>query len=1466
MRFFRSILLPVLLLVIDSAAEDSKPKITSSKFDAQPENLFYFDDSETVLFLESESSVVWRTDSAGESWKKVSDIPEGKPFEIWKHPYNNKLAVALGMSKTHWVTKDQGETWRSFETKDHPDPGYPLSFHADDIDRILFHGLEECGFVSCTGKSYYTTDGFESLQLLRENRKMCQWARNTDLFSTGDAKKDKNMVVCIVEGKYSSRSINNRLVLSSDFFDSEVEPELATGRTVSGIINMAAVKGFLVAAAKSEGTDELALYVTDDTSIWHRAEFGDHRVEEDAYTILESTNYSIQVDVMSSSLIDMGTLFTSNSNGTYFTRNIEHTNRGPFGFVDFEKITNIQGIVLVNTVSNWEDVQGHAFAHKKVISKISFDDGRTFHSLKAGDDDLHLHSVTDQSNSGRVFSSLAPGLVMGVGNTGDQLKKYTDGDLYVSDDAGLNWRLARKEAHKYEFGDDGSVLVAIYDEGETDEIAWSLDHGKTWKTVELPDGKIKAQELTTVPDSTSLKFILTATKGSGRRKEYRIYTLDFAGLRLRKCKESDFEDWYARKGDDGKPTCIMGHKTYFRRRKADIECVIDDEFSDPVPHYEECECTIDDYECDFNFVRNGDECVAAGKMVAPEGECRDIHDTFKGSSGWRKIPGNRCIGGLKKDEPVQRPCAETKNPPASGEVKHTKHPFQTEAIKEYYYLERTDAGTGDDETVVLLTSDRKAFVSHDHGVTWEEPHGVKGDEIAAIYPHSYFNDVVYLVTPSRKVHYSKNRLLGDSTHIFEAPEAPNTDRLQILGFHPKEKDWIIWTGGKDCDHGSSSGNDCHSVAHISKKGGESGSWDTLLRFVQKCQFVWREHRQGSEDLIFCEQYELEDKTRPLQLISSEDRFEHKTVHNQNVVNFATMSEFIIVASKVEDQWLKVDASIDGKTFAEAAFPRNFKVQHQQAYTVLDSSTHAVFLHVTVNNDDDREYGSILKSNSNGTSYVLSVNEVNRNRAGYVDFEKMQGLEGVAIINVVGNVNEVNKGSLKKKKTKITHNDGADWSLLSPPEKDVDERSYKCSGKGLEKCSLHLHGYTERKDPRDTFSSPSAVGLMLGVGNVGEFLGKYNGPDTDTFITRDGGITWKEVIKGKYMWEYGDQGSIIVIVEEEVPTDHILYSLDEGEHWREYKFSNDKVLINDISTVPSDTSTKFLLWGREGHGVFTINLDFSGLYDRMCKLDEDDYYLWTPRHPAQNNNCLFGHVAQYYRKKASAKCFNGRKLVDNGLKSVNKICECTRKDFECDYNFERQTDNSCALSTGLSPADPSKICSTNSSITEYYDITGYRKIPISTCEGGLELDLTSTPHACPGHEEEFERKHGISGVGLFFAIVIPIAAAAGVGYWVHQNWDGKFGRIRLGEGGSSFDSDAPWVRWPVVAFSAAVAVLAAIPLLVGSLWRSVSNRFGGRYGARTYNTRAAFARGRGDYAVVDPMDEGELLGEDSDEEV
>ncbi|KAF1830220.1 vacuolar protein sorting/targeting protein 10 [Decorospora gaudefroyi] len=1476
MKYLKGLLLPALLALASSAAaKKSDPLVETTPFHDELVNLMYFDDSGVALVQELQAGTIWRSHDAGKGWKQVKEVEH--VLGILKNPYNNKVAIVFGERK-HWITYDQGETWTSFETALPPSPQAPVAWHAKDKKKILINEMENCMTAPCLGTTYYTTDGFESKpKVLLEDRRMCQWARGSQSFLEGQDKHD-DRILCITRGKYSDRSKDFRLLVSDNYFKDEEEPVMSSGRTVQGMANMAAVKGYIVAAAKADRSSELALYVTQDTDTWHHAQFGDHKIEEDAYTILESTSYSIQVDVMTTKHVDMGNMYTSNSNGTYFTKNVEHTNRNDRGYVDFEKVANIQGVVLVNTVDNWKELE-RSRQTKKLKSRISFDDGRSFEKLtvKSKDKELHLHSVTSLHNSGRVFSSPAPGIVMGVGNTGDYLGKYTDGDLYVSDDAGLTWELALEEAHKYEFGDQGSVLVAVFDEADTDEIRYSFKHGRkgTWETIKL-DYKFRARELTTLPDSTSLKFMLYAAKkkeGGGRQQV--LIHLDFTDM-LKKCGDKDFDDkWSVRKEADGDPSCVMGHKQQFRRRKWDAECFVGEVFKDPEPDFKPCKCDeFRDYECDFDFTPTGEgkekKCVPKNTMKLPEGACQGGAKTYKGSSGWRKIPGNQCEGETSRDKQVDRECDGADSPPPkSDKITSEITRFKGSNFLEQYYLEantQDDDKASKDETVVMLTDERTAWITHDHGKKWKK---AIDDEIVRIYPHPYENNYVYFLTAGKKVYYSEDRGLHDSIHSFQAPVMPNKEMLQIMQFHPKEKGWLIWMGGKNCD--KLGDKDCHTVAYVSQKNGEEESWESLVPYVKKCAFVWREAgRSVKEEQVFCEQHTNEEMGAPLELISSEDWFKKKEVKFKSVVEFATMSEFIVVATKADDGTLHLDASLDANTFAEAKFPPKFFDVHQTAYTVLDSSTHAVFLHVTVNPQRDQEYGSIIKSNSNGTSYVMSLSGVNRNTEGYVDFEKMQGLEGVAVANVVINVDEVNQGAKKRKQSRITHNDGADWEAIRAPAKDSNDKPYDCDVSNKEQCALHIHGYTERADAREMYSSPTAVGLMLAVGNVGSELSTFG--EANTFMTTDAGITWKEVKKGTYAWEFGDQGSVIVLVRRGEDTDHIYYSLDSGEKWNLHQFSDHKMRVDAITTVPSDTSLNFLLWGKDSKELVAVNIDFSGLpeFEDECKLYENDptkgdYDLWSPQHPLQQDEpeCLFGHVAQYHRKKRDAKCRNAQRI--DHMHDIARNCSCTRRDYECAYNYERQPDGDCKKVKGLTLPDPAAVCE-NKGVTEWWDNTRFRKIPLSTCEGGTEFDHTGSVHACPGFEEDFEKKHGVSGFTIFLAVVLPFAAAGGIGYYVWQHWDGKFGRIRLGDSaGGAFDSDSPWVKWPIAAISGLVAVVAAIPLLIGSVWRFAAGSMGGGYGGRTYTSRSSFARGRGDYAVVDP-DEGELLGDESDEDV
>src|SRR5215510_6829406 len=116
--------------------------------------------------------------------------------------------------------------------------------------------------------------------------------------------------------------------------------------------------------------------------------------------------------------------------------------------------------------------------------------------------------------------------------------------------------------------------------------------------------------------------------------------------------------------------------------------------------------------------------------------------------------------------------------------------------------------------------------------------------------------------------------------------------------------------------------------------------------------------------------------------------------------------------------LELQVSLDGRTFATGRFPPSMHPQ-THAYTVLESSTKAVFLHMTMSETPRPFWGNILKSNSNGTYFGLSIENVNRDDRGYVDFEKMIGLDGIAVVNVVSNAAEASVTGHKKLQTRIT---------------------------------------------------------------------------------------------------------------------------------------------------------------------------------------------------------------------------------------------------------------------------------------------------------------------------------------------------------------------------------------------------------------------------------------------------------------
>ena len=133
-----------------SLARGGNPRVSESEFDGAAANLFYFDDSDVVVFTDEKTKLVYRSIDAGGSWKVVNAIPGEAVKVVISHPVDKRSAVAVGKTK-HWITGDRGESWRPFSTEDEIstlDRKQPIEFHADDSRKMLFH-TTRCDAFGC---------------------------------------------------------------------------------------------------------------------------------------------------------------------------------------------------------------------------------------------------------------------------------------------------------------------------------------------------------------------------------------------------------------------------------------------------------------------------------------------------------------------------------------------------------------------------------------------------------------------------------------------------------------------------------------------------------------------------------------------------------------------------------------------------------------------------------------------------------------------------------------------------------------------------------------------------------------------------------------------------------------------------------------------------------------------------------------------------------------------------------------------------------------------------------------------------------------------------------------------------------------------------------------------------------------------------------------------------------------------
>lgn len=1369
-------------------AKDFSPKITILTRKLVANDVVYFDDSSHLLGLDKAGKLSVSYDD-GEHWQPVKETKDTQIIAYDLDPWVKTRGFAFTEGKDQFVTNDAGKSWKKFQLVDSNKNAADLDtvphvlFHAQNPDLALldYYSCPEKGPIStkCKRKHFYTTDGFKSdPKMLPTEATVCRFLRSTKEFQKG---KETALVCSLNEVNSFGHIVESTLVYSDNFF--KTLKKMSHRKSKSGsILDIKVESDFVVAVVQNDKFNtksKVTMLVSKDGESYHEADVHID-VSYGVMTFLESSPSAIFLSVLdySSHLrkFSLSTIYKSDSSGLKFSKILDRVQGS-----SIEKVLSIDGVWIANRAEEaagdkaktlFDYLMGGGNG-AKVLSEISFDDGVSWHRLKANSEDcdtkdgcsLHLLSPNERDGSGKFVTGPVPGIIMGVGNTGDHLKNNIHNmQTYISRDGGASWTVAIDTPCRFSFGDQGNVIFAVpynsKEKSSADNYYYSLDQGKTWESGKL-EKPIYPLIVSSVADNSATKFIVTGifdeTPDDHSDSEFSevFYAIDFTdAFGGKTCQKGDFEEFYARVDAKGEPICIYGHKEKFRRRKQDAKCFVNKLYEDVKPIEEPCECTALDFECSQGFDFKDGKCVLNKYKIGHL--CRHKKAKTLSLADRVKMDGTKCKMGKKSEKDFvkehQVKCSDYIGEGHSHEGGGTDLDIVSELnsfdanLKLYTYMEQGEEFVG--ENVVLLTDDNRAHISNDGGVHFKMV-PVK-DRIRA-YHVGFIPGQVILISESDLIFISSD---GGSSFVKQRAPTDLLELPRLISFHKTDSDKFIWYGG-DCD--GKLAYECEVSVYLTSDGGDS--FKKLKDNVVSCDFIspfLEGQEKRKEDLIFCT---VRNKSGTLLLESVSENGDSKVLEEE-VVGYAISGKFVVVAAvDTKAKSLRAKVTVDGETFADADFPHDLHVGAQEAYTVLDAVSQAVFMHITTNNEAGREFGSILKSNSNGTDYVLSLERVNRNGVGFVDYDRIEGIEGLMVANVVAGEDS----KIKRLRTKITHDDGAQWSYIVPPAVDSKGKKYACTGSLLDKCSLNLHGYTERPDYRDTYSSSSAIGLMIGVGNVGDRLVPHK--ESSTFLTNDGGNTWKEIKKGRYMWEYGDRGSILVLVNADEATNKLSYSLDEGNKWHDYKFADDPIHILDLATVPSDTSRKFLIFGATDthkRTLLSYSIDFTNIHKRQCQIDldkpdSDDFEYWSPYHPSSGDKCLFGHEAKYLRRAMGHNdCFIGKAPLTEGFKVVRN-CSCTRRDFECDYNYVMDADKTCKLVHGLSPSDRKIEMCKKPNAFEYTETTGYRKIPISTCEGGKRFDgWQALP--CPGHEKEFNKHYGkeLNGGKLFAVLFIPFA--------------------------------------------------------------------------------------------------------------
>ncbi|XP_067110380.1 sortilin [Osmerus mordax] len=544
-----------------------------------------------------------------------------------------------------FTSTDAGLSFKAVQLPFHPDK--PITFHFQNPEYLVAISIDGGLWLSQHFGAAWTKlhDGVQSLM----------WGAGTTLFFSfspkGTVEADRR----------------------GELFLMRTEDMGKTFTTIAhNIFSFGYVGGFLFTSVIETLNSPRVIYVSSDQGErFSRAQLPSASTEQ-FYSVLDGDEDMIFMHVDNPGDTYFGTMYTSDDSGVLYSKSLERHLFGGNRKSDFTNITSLRGAYLTNVLE--ED--------RRIRSVVTFDRGgewRLIHKPQNVDCVentrncyLHIHGEHSRVNGITAMlplsDPLAVGLIIAHGSVGDSLSSSRP-DVFMSQDGGYTWRGVLRGPHHYSILDSGGLVVAVeaHSGVQVNTIKFSTDEGQCWRVYNFTDQPIFFSGLTSEPGSKTMNISVWGYRPEEDGQPMWVaVTIDFQSLLNRECEDQDYEEWLAHSTEGGDPAtdgCVLGYKETYRRLKKLSVCRNGRDYR-VSRQQNPCPCTREDYLCDYGYYRhaNSSECVRQPDTadhfleVCPNGKEEELK-----TSGYRKVPGDRCEGGFnpQRGHTISRNCGKT---------------------------------------------------------------------------------------------------------------------------------------------------------------------------------------------------------------------------------------------------------------------------------------------------------------------------------------------------------------------------------------------------------------------------------------------------------------------------------------------------------------------------------------------------------------------------------------------------------------------------------------------------------------------------------------------------------------------------------------------------------------------------------------------------------------------------------------